>query len=186
MTPCIAALNASGTSPRGCLLRHLAPGPGAWSLKEDLLHAERDGHARPVPKAENERLRDLDGEDLSRRLEHLAPIRVLNGDVVVVGWPRGEVRPLHLVSLVAHETEGQGDLAVVPEVLQDLRRSTLGNEERKRLAVVVHHGADHDGVGGAELGVPRPYHHDRGTVEDLDDSFGNHAGGWSGYRARSQ
>src|SRR5262249_22710669 len=28
---------------------------------------------------------------------------------------------------------------------------------------------------------PRPCHHDRGAVEDLDDSFWNHAGGWSGY-----
>jgi len=86
-----------------------------------------------------------------------------------------DVRPLELVRLVARESQAERDPAVVLEIAQDSRRSALGNEECDRLPIGVHDGADHPGVGGAEVRVPRPDLHERRTVQELDDPVGDHA-----------
>src|SRR5262245_4885376 len=118
MTPCIAALISSGRIPIAAS-DHLVPGARPGGLEEDLLHAERDRHARSAGDVENEGLGEILGKPLAERRTELRSVGFLKGNLVGTRRPGREVDSFQLVSLVSHQRSGEGYSPVVLEVAQD-------------------------------------------------------------------
>ena len=125
-------------------------------LQKDLAHLELHGHGRRLDGGLQQIFRRI-GEDVTEAFQEPVPNAVGDLDVLALHGPVTQVLSLELIGLVRRELlDGQRELAVVLERLDEVCREVLRDQRRQRPAIRADAPSRHAMTERHEFVIPRP------------------------------